>query len=142
MEFHLGPATVTVDRIHDYYIAAPLRLLGAARPRMTRTGHVYSDATYEKFKKNLRFIGRVAKLPYKVIEYRGKRKETLDDGWLFLCNAYYKDDRAPDSDNAMKTILDTFWVQDKHVRGAVEITPKCKAGDWFEIWFWKLEEAK
>ncbi len=138
MDFHLGPATVTVDRKHDYYLAVPLKLPGASRPRMTKSGHVYSDAGYEKFKKSLRFIGKGAKLPFKTVQYRGKWKETLDDGWLILCNAYYSDDRAPDSDNCLKTLLDSFWVQDKHVRGAVEITPKNKAGDWFEIWFWKL----
>lgn len=138
MDFKLGCATITCDRVHDYYIALPIRLIGAARPRMTRSGHVYSDATYEKFKKNLRLIARGHGLPFKVVEYRGKRKETLDDGWLILCNAYYADDKTPDSDNALKTLLDTFWVQDKHVCGAVEIIPKHEKGDWFELWLWKL----
>lgn len=141
-EFELGCATITCDRKHDYYMALPIRLIGAPRPRFSRSGHTYSDSSYEKFKKNMRLVARSQKWPIKPVLYRGKWRESMEDGWLVLCHAYYSDDRPPDADNALKTIMDSWWVQDKHVRGAVEIHTKQERGDGFEIWLWKLKEAK
>lgn len=138
MEFRLGIAIVSVDRPPDYYIAAPIRLMGDKRPRHTRAGHVYQDPAYKKFKDDFRHIVKKSGLPFKTIKYRGKFVETLDDGWMFVCNACFSDDRMGDRTNLIKSIEDALWAQDKHVVGLVEVYPKFDKGDLIELYFWKL----
>lgn len=140
MDFKLGCATITCDRVHDYYFYIPIRLIGAPRPRFSR-GHTYMPASYTKFKETLLMVCKAGGMPFERIESRGKSRLSLvGKRWMFLCNAYYKDHKYSDQDNCEKGIADSLWADDREVRYVVERIYDKVRGDSMEIYFWKLDE--